>query len=191
MAYNPDGMIDFEAYLALADLAYTKFICRFAGQSPAPVTRKEHTTFLLYWLCHNLFCTQCVTGPPWLLTRYETIQVCYASVWICLSNFSTGQIFYGQYCRNRPPIKSTAEADQLSAMGNPFRRFFKLVSFRPNHTGVIGFHFTVTWDAFCERIFILITSHPLRKVLHPEAVPFSNKDISLNPSAQEESGKKI
>nr|CAD1818644.1 unnamed protein product [Ananas comosus var. bracteatus] len=58
MAYNPDDMIDFEAHLDLADLAYTKFICRFASQSPTPVTKKEHTTFLLYWLCHNLFCTR-------------------------------------------------------------------------------------------------------------------------------------
>nr|CAD1818065.1 unnamed protein product [Ananas comosus var. bracteatus] len=25
---------------------------------PTPVTRKEHIAFILYWLCHNLFCTR-------------------------------------------------------------------------------------------------------------------------------------
>nr|CAD1821593.1 unnamed protein product [Ananas comosus var. bracteatus] len=58
MAYNPDGVTDFDVHLYLADLAYTKFIHRFAGQSPASVSKKEHTAFLLYWLCHNLFCTR-------------------------------------------------------------------------------------------------------------------------------------
>nr|CAD1825888.1 unnamed protein product [Ananas comosus var. bracteatus] len=59
IAYNPYGVNDFEAHLDLkVDLIYTKFIHRFADQSSALVTRKEHTTFLLYWLCHNLFCDQ-------------------------------------------------------------------------------------------------------------------------------------
>nr|CAD1818522.1 unnamed protein product [Ananas comosus var. bracteatus] len=58
MAYNPDRVADFEAHLGLTDLADTKFIRRFTGQSPAAVTKKEHTTFLLHWLCHNLFCTR-------------------------------------------------------------------------------------------------------------------------------------
>nr|CAD1843997.1 unnamed protein product [Ananas comosus var. bracteatus] len=55
MANNPDDVTDFEAHL---DLAYTKFICRLASQSHTPVTRKEHTAFLLYWLYYNLFCTR-------------------------------------------------------------------------------------------------------------------------------------
>nr|CAD1826038.1 unnamed protein product [Ananas comosus var. bracteatus] len=58
IVYNLDGVNDFEAHLDLkADLAYAKFIRRFAGQSTTPVTMKEHTTFHLYWLCHNLLCT--------------------------------------------------------------------------------------------------------------------------------------
>ncbi|XP_020089020.1 uncharacterized protein LOC109710695 [Ananas comosus] len=57
MAYNSDGVSDFEAHLDLSDLAYSKFLRKFTGESPAPVTRKEHTAFLLYWLCHNLFYT--------------------------------------------------------------------------------------------------------------------------------------
>nr|CAD1817918.1 unnamed protein product [Ananas comosus var. bracteatus] len=58
MAYNPDGVSDFEAHLDLTDLAYSIFLLKFAGESPAPVTKKEHTVFLLYWLCHNLFYTR-------------------------------------------------------------------------------------------------------------------------------------
>nr|CAD1825803.1 unnamed protein product [Ananas comosus var. bracteatus] len=57
IAYNPDGVTDFEAHLDLADLVYTKFIHRFAGQFPASVTKKEHTAFIFYWLCYNLLCT--------------------------------------------------------------------------------------------------------------------------------------
>nr|CAD1832748.1 unnamed protein product [Ananas comosus var. bracteatus] len=58
MTYNPDGVSDFEAKLDLNDLAYSKFLRKFAGESPALVTKKEHTAFLLYRLCHNLFCTR-------------------------------------------------------------------------------------------------------------------------------------
>nr|CAD1844247.1 unnamed protein product [Ananas comosus var. bracteatus] len=58
MAYNPDGVSDFEAHLDLSDLAYSKFLRKFAEDSSAPVIKKEHTAFLLYWLCHNLFCTR-------------------------------------------------------------------------------------------------------------------------------------
>nr|CAD1822727.1 unnamed protein product [Ananas comosus var. bracteatus] len=58
MSYNPDGVSDFEDCLDLNDLAYSKFIRKFAGESPAPVTKNEHTAFLLYWLCHNIFCTR-------------------------------------------------------------------------------------------------------------------------------------
>nr|CAD1844077.1 unnamed protein product [Ananas comosus var. bracteatus] len=58
MAYNPDGVYDFEAHLDLNDLAYSKFLRKFAGEFLAAVTRKEHTAFLLYRLCHNLFCTR-------------------------------------------------------------------------------------------------------------------------------------
>lgn len=47
MAYDHDSVTDFEAHLDLADLAYTKFICQIAGQSPAPVTKKEHIAFLV------------------------------------------------------------------------------------------------------------------------------------------------
>nr|CAD1825855.1 unnamed protein product [Ananas comosus var. bracteatus] len=58
IAYNPNGVVDFEAHLDITDLAYTKFIRKFAGHYPAAVTKKEHIAFLLYWLCHNLFCTR-------------------------------------------------------------------------------------------------------------------------------------
>lgn len=48
MSYNPDGVSDFEANLDLNDLAYSNFPRNFVGESPTPVTRKEHTAFLLY-----------------------------------------------------------------------------------------------------------------------------------------------
>nr|CAD1823070.1 unnamed protein product [Ananas comosus var. bracteatus] len=278
----------FKTPTQIMKFANTKYLTRFAGQSPAPVTRNEHTACLLYWLCHNLFYTRSqkinrdfvpiaiglanceklalgvyflafvyreifdsikplssgeglaigsglriyfpsrcrtsldidsahhfdtyglalgcpkpissghpyefsnyfkvfyesrphhliswspfaerVTGPSWLLTRYEAIQGELASSRASeYSDVCTGQIFYGQYCVNRPPTKSTTEADRLAAIGNRLQCFFKLVSFRPNHIGVVGFPFTTSWDAFCERNFVPIASHALHKVLHLEA----------------------
>lgn len=60
VAYNPDGVDDFEAYHdPKADLAYTKFIRRFVGQSPAPGYPEGAQCFspllaLLYRLLHPL-----------------------------------------------------------------------------------------------------------------------------------------
>lgn len=75
---------------------------------------------------------------------------------------------------SRPPTKSTAETDRISAMGNRLRRFFKLVSFRPNRTGVVGFRFMTSWDAFCEQTFIPMTSQALHKILHYEGMLLTN-----------------
>ncbi|XP_020108578.1 uncharacterized protein LOC109724242 [Ananas comosus] len=55
----------------------------------------------------------------------------------------------------RPPTKGIAEADNISTMGNRLRRFFKLVSFRPNYTGVALEGYATIWDQFTDRIFDL------------------------------------
>ncbi|XP_020080654.1 uncharacterized protein LOC109704314 [Ananas comosus] len=308
MSYNPDGVSEFEDRLDLNDLAYSKFIRKFAGEFPAPVTKNEHTSFLLYWLCHNLFCTRSqkinrdfvpiavglsngdrlalgpyflafvyreifnslktlhsgdgiaissgcgvfwflqmflqfyipalcqspfnptsvaqfdsyglalgcpqpmtlgqpsdfltyfkifyepspesavswapfpdrLTGPSWFLARFEAIRDELASsraseyLEVRYSYLTPRDLHVGLKSRSkllpsteayspqyvarqfgfvqpipapskfftintadhRPPTKSIAEADKISAMGNRLRRFFKLVSFRPNYTGV-------------------------------------------------------
>lgn len=52
IVYNPNGVANFEIHLGpMVDLAYTKFMRRFAAQAPASVTRNEHNAFLVYWLC--------------------------------------------------------------------------------------------------------------------------------------------
>nr|CAD1837788.1 unnamed protein product [Ananas comosus var. bracteatus] len=98
VAYNPDGASDFEAHLDLNDLAYTKFLRKFAA--------------------HQFEFVQAIPVPAKFFTANTVV--------------------------NRPPTKSTAETDRISAMGYRLRRFFKLVSFRPNHTGVMGFYYAVT-----------------------------------------------
>ncbi len=52
-----EGIDKFDSSLDLkANLAYGKFHKLFIGQGPNRVTKEEHTVFLLYWLCHSLFC---------------------------------------------------------------------------------------------------------------------------------------
>nr|CAD1822752.1 unnamed protein product [Ananas comosus var. bracteatus] len=77
MSYNPDGVSDFEDRLDLNDLAYSKFIRKFAGESPALVTKNEHTAFLLYWLCHNLFCT---VHRKLIVTLFRSPSVCLTAI---------------------------------------------------------------------------------------------------------------
>nr|CAD1821591.1 unnamed protein product [Ananas comosus var. bracteatus] len=98
MAYNPDGVVDFEAHLDLADLAYTKFICRFADLDsatqfntfglalgcPEPLTPGQPSDFSNYFKVfyekdfrlHVLrsWFGERTTGPSWLLIRYEAIK---------------------------------------------------------------------------------------------------------------------
>nr|CAD1844111.1 unnamed protein product [Ananas comosus var. bracteatus] len=171
MAYNPHGVSDFEAHLDLNDLAYTKFLRKFAGESPAAVTRKEHTAFLLYWLCHNLLCTRELAS-----SRASE----YSEVWY--SFLATRDLHVGLKSRSKLLLAlSYGESNRL-------RRFFKLVSFRPNHTGVVGFRYTVTWDHFTDRVFSFVTQQAIRKTIHP-LTPFPSKDFSIDTAAPSAPGE--
>nr|CAD1833017.1 unnamed protein product [Ananas comosus var. bracteatus] len=142
VACNPDDASDFEAYLDLNDLTYTKFLYKFAARQFGFV--------------------QAIPAPA--------------------------KFFIANTAVNRPPTKSTAEVDRISAMGNRLRRFFKLVSFRPNHTGVMGFRYAITWDYFADRVFGLVTQQAIRKTIHPLTVPFLSRGFSLDATAQSAPG---
>nr|CAD1823594.1 unnamed protein product [Ananas comosus var. bracteatus] len=202
MAYNPDGVSDFEANLDLNDLAYSKFLRKFAGESPALVTKRNirHSfctaryeslqgelassrageyfdvwySFLALRDLHiglksrsKLLPSTEVYSPQFVARQFGFTQAVPAPAKFFTANIAT-------YC---PPTKSIADANQSSAMGNRLHQFFKLVSFRPNYTGVLGFRYAVNWDIFLKKTFAPVISHAHRKTRHP-LTPFPSKTQS-------------
>lgn len=114
--------------------------------------------------CSKLLPSTEVYSPQYIMHQFGLVQAISAQAKFFTANTTV----------NRLLTKNIEESDWISAMGSRLQRFFKLVSFRSNCTGVVFFRYTVTWDQFTDRVFDLSMHRAHRQTIRPFGKSFAN-----------------